>query len=245
MKVKTVALSDIQLVDELYPRQKVDNIHVLRLMDAYRADPSSFPPLRCDPSLRLIDGRHRYEALKRLKVPEATVVIEPVSSDLEFFVKAVEANITHGKPFAPYDLTTIAVRLLDEFNYSPEATAALLRMPLQNFENWLKRRVATSSVGLYRVSLKAPFVDYGGTTIPAEVETLNRYSRGIRLFHALEEIRRQLMDEKVRQSFVELLADKRDYCQIVQTFVTVLAKLIEEAHTLQKKQRRKKQRAPR
>jgi len=236
MEVRQVSLGEIQLCDALYPRQKVDHIHVLRLMDALKAG-VTFPPLRCDQNLRLIDGRHRYEAYRRLNVPEVTVCIDPVSDDVDFFIKAVEANITHGRPFSPYDLTHIILRLSEDFQYDPDTIAQLLRMPTERVGNWLKRRVAVSPA-LYKVPLKASFLHYGDKTIPPEVEKVNQYSRGLKWIHALDELRRQLMDDALRASLINLLAEDHQLREALQVFAENLLHLIHQATKVSKKRKR-------
>ena len=233
MKVKTVALSDIQLVDELYPRQKVDYLYVVRLQDAVRAG-VTLPPLRCDQHLRLIDGRHRYEAYRKLGVEKVEVVIEPVQSEAEFFQKAVEANITHGRMFSPYDLTSIALRLHEDFHYDLPTIAQLLRMPTERLENWLQRRVAVSA-DLYKVPLKYPFLHYGGQPITPEVEQINQRSRGMRWLQALGELRRQLMDEALRQSVLAFLAEAPLARQELEAFAKTLLSLVHQAKHSQAK----------
>jgi len=227
MEVRKVSLSEIQLCDELYPRQKVDHIHVLRLMDALKAG-VTFPPLRCDQNLRLIDGRHRYEAYRRLNVTDVDICIDPVSDDAEFFVKAVEANITHGRPFSPYDLTCIALRLCEDFRYDPTIVAQLLHMPVERVEKWLKQRVAISPA-LYKVPLKASFMHYGDKTIPPEVEEANQRSRGLKWVQALDELRRQLMDDALRTSVINLLSEEAQLREFLEAFAKNLLSIVHQA----------------
>ena len=236
MEVRRVSLDEIQLPEGLYPRQKVDHIYVLRLMDAVKAG-NVLPPLRCDQSLRLIDGRHRYEAYRKLGVKEVDVCVEPVSSDAEFFVKAVEANITHGRMFSPYDLTCIALRLYEDFHYDHQAIAQLLKMPVERLENWLKQRVAVSPA-LYRVPLKAPFTHYANREIPPEVERANLRSNGMRWFQALSELQRQLMDDALRNSLIDILSENRELMRLLQSFAKNLLSIVSQASKRPKTKRK-------
>ncbi len=101
-------------------------------------------------------------------------------------------------------------------------------MPTERLENWLHRRVAVSA-DLYKVPLKSPFLHYGGQPITPEVEQINQRSRGMRWLQALGELRRQLMDEALRQSLLTFLAETPQARQELEAFAKLLLSLVHQA----------------
>lgn len=89
--------------DDTYYQPRTAGIsesHVKVLMES---DPAAWPPALISPPEngmhRVIDGAHRVEAARRLKLPALPCRID---SDADYFT-AVQANIAHGLPLAIND----------------------------------------------------------------------------------------------------------------------------------------------
>jgi hypothetical protein len=87
-----------------YPRTRLDEKHIASLVEA---GPDAWPPLLVgrypDGRLQLLDGHHRLEAAKRLKLDRVRCRIVTVPGTEEAFTIAVEANLIHGLPYTPAD----------------------------------------------------------------------------------------------------------------------------------------------
>ena len=217
---------------DLHPRSSIDWVHVQRLADVLRAG-GELPPLLCDQNLRLIDGVHRLEAYKRVHATEVPVVIERGKDEGEFFAKAVAANVAHGRPFSPYEITMAAVKLRQDYGWSEERIAQLLVMPLDRLQQILIRRVARNSVNEL-VPLKAPFKVYAQKRINHEVEEAIKRSRGWEFWTPLTECLRQLADPQIRQSVIETAASDPFYVNEIEIAVKQLQQLLKDIRQYQR-----------
>jgi len=85
------------------------------------------------------------------------------------------------------------------------------------------------SPALYRVPLKAPFTHYANREIPPEVERVNLHSNGMRWFQALSELQRQLMDDALRNSLIDILSKNRELRRLLQSFAKNLLSIVSQA----------------
>ncbi len=88
--------------------QGEDELHIQRLMEAEWPLP---PILVHQPSMRIIDGRHRVSAAKRKGFDSIDAYLMD-GSDEAIFVVAVQENIAHGLPLSLSDRRTAAARIL-------------------------------------------------------------------------------------------------------------------------------------
>lgn len=102
-RFQTIDITLIHLDLEIYPREKVSE----ELVETYRQSMEAgekFPPLVVQKdSYTLIDGRHRYEALKKLGKKEVDVEILDIP-DPELRAEAVRRNIKQGKRLTAEEL---------------------------------------------------------------------------------------------------------------------------------------------
>lgn len=121
-------LSDLKLDKDLHPRNDISSATVTMLCDAMeKGDP--IPPIIVDQvSKRIVDGFHRYEAHKRLKLPTIEVIWRRYKNDAEIFADAVRLNRTHGRAFDPYDIRR-AVQKLEAFGFKPQDISDIVRIP--------------------------------------------------------------------------------------------------------------------
>jgi ParB-like nuclease family protein len=117
---------------------KVDPIHLRRLVDALETG-AMFPPIVIDKaSRRIVDGIHRYHAVKKYaeEHPEifnvaVTILCEEkvFADDNEMFKYVLEANSKHGMPWAPIDKQRIALEA-ERRGISLTQVSELIRTPL-------------------------------------------------------------------------------------------------------------------
>src|SRR5580765_6491751 len=118
------------VIDEaIYPRSSVNDSNVSKLVLALNTG-TVLPPITVEAkTFRLVDGRHRYEAYKKigLKTIEATAKVYKNEADL--FADAVRNNIGHGLPLDGYTVRAAIIRL-SEYGYTKEAISDVVRMPV-------------------------------------------------------------------------------------------------------------------
>jgi transposase-like protein len=106
-EVAVVALGDIFVTAENMGRIKVDPKVISQYATIYRNDPETMPPIKVmekDEGLVLIDGFHRYEAMKKARVSFAKVEIyEEMRTPYVVFL-AAQSNMSHGKPLSKKDV---------------------------------------------------------------------------------------------------------------------------------------------
>ena len=71
--MREIAIAEVVLDFDLYPRSQIDSQHVSSMCEAERAG-AEFPPIVIDKkSKRVIDGFHRYTKQQRVHGPGATI----------------------------------------------------------------------------------------------------------------------------------------------------------------------------
>lgn len=119
-----IRISDLTLVPELSPRERISEEAVLRYMDSFAA----LPPIRVQRGTRVvIDGFHRVEAATRLGLEEIEACEEPVSDD-DIRLVAALANMQHGEPLTRPERNRMAVLLVQHYGRLREEAAELLGM---------------------------------------------------------------------------------------------------------------------
>lgn len=147
-----VRLGDLVFDARFYPRTAVSGYHVGELAEALRAG-ATLPPVIAEAvTLRVVDGFHRAQALRRVHGPETvvTVDVQQYDSEGELFLACVRANNSHGLKLTSYDRTFAAVRGL-EFGVSRDDLAAALAVTPARIEHLFATRTAT---------------DHGGAVVP-------------------------------------------------------------------------------
>lgn len=112
-----------------YPRTSVSSTHVTAMLYALESG-AVFPPLRVTQDYRIIDGFHRYDMYKRHGDTEVSVQVEHAADDAEFYLRAVEANSTHGRPYVPFEYKRI-ISMAEGFGLSTEKIANVLHITAQ------------------------------------------------------------------------------------------------------------------
>ncbi len=104
-----VPLTQVRI--DFYVRKTMDSDRVTFFEDLYRSS-ADVPALEINPDKVLIDGRHRLEALKRLKRRYATCVIVQQKDRAEMIALAIARNANGALPPSEEDYIFSAVQLL-------------------------------------------------------------------------------------------------------------------------------------
>lgn len=140
-----ISLDKIKIDPSIYPRISMDDGNVVRLMNALNTG-AKLPPLIIDGATkRLIDGRHRYEAYKRLNRHTVEVEERTYKSERELYASAVILNIGHGAQFDVSSLNKV-ISALERFGYSKEKISVITRTPVA-FLGDIMRGYKPSEVG--------------------------------------------------------------------------------------------------
>jgi len=163
---RSIPIEDIVLDPSISPRQELHSWpHVQHLADAIRAG-ETLPPILLEAGTRrLVDGRHRMEAVKQVHGDHAAIQAEErnFKSEAELFLAAVRANVTHGQVYSTYDRVRCWNKLL-AYGIAPEVASATLSLTVERAEKLSVRRTAQDSTG-EPVALKKTASHLAGATI--------------------------------------------------------------------------------
>lgn len=189
-KGKLIKLKVCELVKDfnLYPRGKVDTVHV-RDLKRLVEDGVELPPLVIDdPSLRIVDGWHRSTVYEQLYGPEYEIecLAKHYGSEAELFEDAMryaEQCVAHLDTFDRTRCIVIGERL----GLSVEQIAGALRMTVDAVGELKNERVGTMRVDSQRVPLplKRTIKHMAGRTLNQEqVEANEKLSGMQQVFYA-------------------------------------------------------------
>lgn len=137
MTTQDTEILDALTVPEHYNRTTVDGIHVDHIVDVLRAG-VTLPPIRIDAAtLEIIDGVHRWRALRFLHGGAAsTPVIRETFDTLEDrFIASVEANASHGRALAPLDMKH-CIQIAERVNFDLDRLRAALSVSPGRFDRY-------------------------------------------------------------------------------------------------------------
>lgn len=112
MARRMLALDEIILSDELYPRTHTDFRTVKTYAEAMLQG-ATFPPLTVvedQGTYYLLDGWHRHAAWKQVGMGKIPVKIKDISRD-QWFAVALAENTKHGRPLTQKEKVTAILRL--------------------------------------------------------------------------------------------------------------------------------------
>lgn len=128
-------VSDIIFDEKLYPRLFRDP----KLVDKYVENIEVLPAIEVNQDLKLIDGWHRLNAYKNLKIENIPVVITKTISDEEFLALTIQRNASHGMQLSNDDKKTMALRLFNSGKGCDEETIAkILSVSKRSVRSYLK-----------------------------------------------------------------------------------------------------------
>jgi len=132
-----VAISELKIDEAIYPRTLVSEFVVTRMTDALAAG-ARFPEITIEAgTLRLVDGRKRYEVYQRKGIKEVDAVVKSYASEEELFADAVRLNIEHGQPLTNYEVRN-AVARFQRAGYPREAIGEIVRLPAARIDAIVK-----------------------------------------------------------------------------------------------------------
>ncbi len=137
VKTETVPIGQI-MVDADCESRPVNDQYVDQLVDS-----SSYMKIKLlvDEGYRLVDGRHRYEAAKRLNFTTVTVDVYRYAGPAQRLRHAIKANVAHGLPFTPEERATLGRRLFNN-GYDLEEIARVLCVSLKAVQRYTKEERA-------------------------------------------------------------------------------------------------------
>jgi hypothetical protein len=163
---RSIPIEDIVLDPSISPRQETLSWpHVQHLADAIQSG-AKLPPITLEAGThRLVDGRHRIEAVKQVHGDHAAIQAEErtYETEAELFLAAVRANVTHGQGYSSYDRVRCWNKLL-AYGVAPELASATLSLTVERAQKLSVRRTAHDSTG-EPVALKNTASHLAGGTI--------------------------------------------------------------------------------
>jgi len=177
--VKTQTIKAAFLIEdfELYPRLRVDDLHVARLAEALLAG-QELPPIVADrATLRIVDGFHRRRAYIKAFGPDAEVpvLLKEYPDEKAILLDAIRHNAGHGKRFTAADEVR-ALLLAERVGLEPAVVANALAIRVEKLTELASQRVAVS--GAEKVVLKPALRHLAGTRLTPEQELANRHLNG-------------------------------------------------------------------
>ena len=94
IETRTVRVEDLKWDGCIFPRARLKQAHVDELTEIAPAFDGG--PMVVDDRLRIVDGVHRYNALKQAQVEHITVEVRKYEDDAEILAHAVALNSRHG-----------------------------------------------------------------------------------------------------------------------------------------------------
>jgi hypothetical protein len=184
---------DSLVVDESLTPRKVDHMHVRALVDALESG-DTLPAIIVDANTqRIVDGRHRYEAHRRMAGGDATIEVEfrSYATELDVWSDAVEANATNAKPYSPYEQRKIVVASQAR-GMDMERIASILHVPAHRLERRSavgyvieRRGVSGQEIARRPVPLKRSLQHLHGANLTPAQEKANAHNSGHKPdFHA-------------------------------------------------------------
>lgn len=171
----TIKINKVKLVEELYPRHRLDWVHVGHLADAIKAG-AQMPPIEVTDKGVLVDGAHRLEAYRRVygEEHELEVKVLRFKSKTDLLEYAARANVRHGLRLSPHDQARTAHMLL-EAGLKPERVAQALSITRERLEGLIQRVVTISGPAQRAIVLKRPMAQAlgdmsGDGLLPAQLE---------------------------------------------------------------------------
>jgi ParB-like chromosome segregation protein Spo0J len=125
----------------MYPRTGISEVNVESLVNSI-INGDKLPPIKvCENTMRVVDGFHRVEAHKRLKLEHIEAELKSYKNDAEFYRDAVFPNAIHGRQFTPFDRKRI-IKRAEELGMTREQIGEMLRIKPDRLDK-LTRDVAT------------------------------------------------------------------------------------------------------
>lgn len=139
---KTLKVEDITLINELYPRERVNWMTTYKYSEAMKSG-SKFPPIVVaflNKKYVLVDGWHRLQAMKNNGVEKVFCDVRVGMDKTDIFKEAIKLNIRHGQPFSSYDLTRSILKL-KRMKVPKGEISSIINMPVEKIERFMSKRI--------------------------------------------------------------------------------------------------------
>lgn len=176
--MKTFKLSALVLDFDLYPRGSVDSHHAAEIAAAIEAG-AVVPPIVIEKkSKRIVDGFHRWKALRKLHGEdyETECVEKTYQSDGELLLDAMRYNVNHGRALTQHDKTHCLL-LAEKFDIDVSLVAETLHLTAARVSMLVPRRVA--NLGRQRIALKQTIRHMGGSQLTKAQSEVNEKLGGM------------------------------------------------------------------
>lgn len=117
----------------LYPRNKVDDQHVVYMIEAINSGVILPPVIADKESKRVIDGFHRLTAHRKLKISEINVIYKVYKSDSDMFIDSIKYNAGHGRMLTQFDKAHCLIKA-EEMGLSIDITSEALSITVKKAE---------------------------------------------------------------------------------------------------------------
>jgi hypothetical protein len=142
-QVKRVALDQIIWDPNIYPRQKYSMATIARYTEAL-GNGADFPPVTVEKgTLRLLDGKHRFEAHKQAELSEIAIQEETIPDGVPVKLFAASLSARHGDRLENADAKRLAREIAtDSPDYDMASIARLLSFKYSTVASWVSDIVA-------------------------------------------------------------------------------------------------------
>ena len=103
----TIKTADVKVIDDLYPRSKLDT----KKIQEYSDNIEVLPAIELNQDNILIDGAHRLSAFKQANIEEIPFTVTETNSESELFLLALQRNAIHGLQLSQADKKRHAIKL--------------------------------------------------------------------------------------------------------------------------------------
>lgn len=130
-EIITKKVSDIKIIDVLYPRPEI----IPALIQEYADNIEVLPPIDINQDGILIDGAHRLSAHKQNNLTEIKCIVTQTESESELFWLAVDKNKSHGHQLSKEAKRRIAVKECGGIK-SDDEIIKRLSIPKRTYLRW-------------------------------------------------------------------------------------------------------------
>ena len=182
--------ADIVLDESIYPRTRVSEFSIRRLVFALQAG-ARFPPLVIEAGTkRLVDGWHRFGAYREEKIETVSIIDKVYATEGELFADAVRLNIGHGEALDQYCTRNAIIRLTD-YGFTREHISEAVRLPLDQIEK-ITHGFAMDELTGKPLALKGGLDYLRGRPLSAGQQAMNRHYSGQKATFYARQIRELL-----------------------------------------------------
>ncbi len=202
--MKTHPLSALVLDFDIYPRGSVDAHHIGEIAAAIEAGAVLPPLVICKDTKRLVDGFHRWRALRRVRGEAFDVqcIEKTYADDKDLFLDTMRYNAGHGRALTQHDKTHCLL-LANKMRIKSDLVGEALNITPARMSALTSGRVG--KVGSRSVPLKQTIRHMAGRSLTPEQETANQKLSGMNQLFYVNQIITLLANDLLDVSNTDLL----------------------------------------